>query len=167
MTNIWWMVPEILSTTNIWSFWSIFLPFYTPIITQKIKILKTWKNHLEILSFYTCPINDNHMMYGSWDMKCDRQIFLSFWMGFDPPNILKNQNFEKLKKTPGYIIILHMCSINQHFKKNEKNIWIYFHFTQVYQKSWSYAIYTVPEIWCMTGIIVIFHFGLFFALLPP
>ena len=24
--------------------------------------------------------------------------------------------------------------------------------------------YTVPEIWCMTGVIVIFHFGLFFAL---
>ena len=94
-----------------------FFYLFTPIITQKIKILKTWKNHLEIWSFYTCPINDNHMMYGSWDMKCDRQIFLSFWMGFDPPNTLKNQNFEKLKKMPGYIIILHMCSINQHFKK--------------------------------------------------
>ena len=26
--------------------------------------------------------------------------------------------------------------------------------------------YTVPEIWCMTDVIVIFHFGLFFALLP-
>ena len=25
---------------------------------------------------------------------------------------------------------------------------------------------TVPEIWCMTDAIVIFHFGLFFALLP-
>ena len=27
--------------------------------------------------------------------------------------------------------------------------------------------YTVPEIWCMTNVIAIFHFGLFFALLPP
>ena len=26
---------------------------------------------------------------------------------------------------------------------------------------------TVPEIWHMTDVIVIFHFGLFFALLPP
>ena len=25
--------------------------------------------------------------------------------------------------------------------------------------------YTVPEIWCVTDVIVIFHFGLFFALL--
>ena len=27
--------------------------------------------------------------------------------------------------------------------------------------------YTVPEIWCVTDAIVIYHFGLFFALLPP
>ena len=27
--------------------------------------------------------------------------------------------------------------------------------------------YTVPEIWCMADVIVIFHFGLFFAFLPP
>ena len=26
--------------------------------------------------------------------------------------------------------------------------------------------YTVPEMWCMTDKIAIFHFGLFFALLP-
>ena len=27
--------------------------------------------------------------------------------------------------------------------------------------------YTVPEIWHVTHVIIIFHFGLFFALLPP
>ena len=27
--------------------------------------------------------------------------------------------------------------------------------------------YTVPEIWCVTNVVVIFDFGLFFALLPP
>ena len=27
--------------------------------------------------------------------------------------------------------------------------------------------YTAPEIWRVTDVIVIFHFGLFFALLPP
>ena len=26
--------------------------------------------------------------------------------------------------------------------------------------------YTIPEIWCMTHVTFIFHFGLFFALLP-
>ena len=27
--------------------------------------------------------------------------------------------------------------------------------------------YTVPEIWCVMDVIAVFHFGLFFALLPP
>ena len=27
--------------------------------------------------------------------------------------------------------------------------------------------YTVPKIWCVMDVNVIFHFGLFFALLPP
>ena len=49
-----------------------------------------------------------------------------------------------MKKTPGYIIILHK------FTKNH-----------------DYICYTVLEIWCVTDVIVIFHFGLLFALLPP
>ena len=27
--------------------------------------------------------------------------------------------------------------------------------------------YTVPDIWCVTDVIVVFKFGLLFALLPP
>ena len=27
--------------------------------------------------------------------------------------------------------------------------------------------YTVPEIWCVMDVTAIFHFGLFFTLLPP
>ena len=34
-------------------FWAIFYSF-TPLTTQKIKILKNWKKYLEILPFYTC-----------------------------------------------------------------------------------------------------------------
>ena len=34
-------------------FWAIFCPFI-PLTAQKIKILKTWKKHLEISSFYIC-----------------------------------------------------------------------------------------------------------------
>ena len=123
-----------------------FFPFYpSPLLTTwKIKILKKWKNHLE-MSCYTCvskitydvcflrlgvqqtqrfvildhflhfyftnnpniqnfekmkkkkkkfpgdiiishrgTINDNHIMYGSWDMECDRQNCLSFWTLFYP-----------------------------------------------------------------------------------
>ena len=42
--------------------------------------------------------------------------------------------------------------------KNEKNTRRYHHFPQVYQKSWS--CYTVPEVWHVTGVIVVFHLGL-------
>ena len=59
-----------------------FLPFY-PLATQKIKILKKWKKqHLEILSIYIINLNENHMMYGSWDMEHHRQ---DFFVILDPP----------------------------------------------------------------------------------
>ena len=46
-----------------------------------------------------------------------------------------------------------------------KKAWRYQHFTHVYQKSWSYAILFLR--YGVTDAIVIFHFGIFFALLPP
>ena len=53
-------------------------------------------------------------------MECNRQNFLTFWTivcPFTPPNNPENQNFEK----------------------NEKTAHRYYHFTQVYYKSKSYA----------------------------
>ena len=50
-------------------------------------------------------------------------------------------------------------------KKMKKTAWRY-HFTQVHQKI-MIICYTVPEIWCVIDVIVIFHFGLLFALLLP
>ena len=77
------------------SFWTVFYPF-NPLTTWKIKILKNWKKHLEI----SCC---------SWDMACNRCIDFLFWTCFLPFYLLnspKNQNFKKLKKIPGDIIIL-------------------------------------------------------------
>ena len=61
-----------------------------------------------------CTINDNHIMYGSRHMECNRDHFCHFgpFLPFYHPNNPKNQNSEKMKKTPGDIIILHMCTIN-------------------------------------------------------
>ena len=36
-----------------------------------------------------------------------------FFALLPPLNNLENQNFEKIKKMPGDIIILHMCAINE------------------------------------------------------
>ena len=50
--------------------------------------------------------------------------------------------------------------------KIEKKACRYHHLTQVLQK--SLIIYlTVPEIWDVTVVIVIFHFGLFLPFYPP
>ena len=93
-----------------------FLSFY-PLWTQKIKIFKkNGKNNWRYYHF-TC-INDSYMMYGSSDMECNRQNFLSFWSIFWPFIPLQP---EKSK-----------------FWKTEKWTWRYHHFTQLYQKSWSY-----------------------------
>ena len=79
-----------------------------------------------------------------------------------PPKNLHNQNFEKMKKIPGDIIVLYMCTKNgawpieffvilnhflhfyppnnlknPNFWKNENITWIYYHFTHVYHKIWS------------------------------
>ena len=56
------------------------------------------------------------MMYGSWDTEHDRQCFfviLGYFLPLYLPNNPENQNFEKMKKTPEDIIILHMSTINQ------------------------------------------------------
>ena len=69
-----------------------FFHFYS-----KIKILKKWNTYLEI-SCHTCALkNDNHMMYGSWDMECKGQNILSFWAIYYPSNDPKSQT-EKIGK---------------------------------------------------------------------
>ena len=57
------------------SFWAIFCPFSHP-ATQKIKILKFKKTSRDIIILHICTINDNHMMYGSWNMERNTQNFL-------------------------------------------------------------------------------------------
>ena len=118
-----------------------------------------------------------------------------------PPKNPKNQNFEKMKKRPGDIIILHKYIKNHHHMLYCS--WdiacdgcnCYFSFWTTFcsfaltawkikiPKKWKKSSeissfytgatkimiiwYTVPEIWHVTNVTVIFHFGLFFALLSP
>ena len=62
---------------NFLSLWTIFCPF-THLSTEKIKIIKRWKEFMEILSFYVCSINETHMMYGSCVMEHNRKFFYHF-----------------------------------------------------------------------------------------
>ena len=85
-------------------FWAIFCPFST---------LTTWKIKNLILEKTICTINDNHMMYGPWDKEYDRtDIIFSHSGPFLALLPQKLKNFEKMKKLPGDIFILHRCNIN-------------------------------------------------------
>ena len=96
-----YMIPEIWSKTDI-----IFsLPFYpSPPVppTKQPKQSKFWKmkkNPRDII-LHKCTINDNHMMYGSWDINCNRQIFfviLGHFLPFYPTNSPKIK-YQKNKK---------------------------------------------------------------------
>ena len=102
---------------NFVPFWTIFCPFTSPppMDSENQNFQKLKKKLEDIIILHRCNINDNHIMYGSWDTKCNRQNFfviLGHFLPFYPPKNLKNQNFEKMKTTSGGIIFLHMCIIN-------------------------------------------------------
>ena len=113
MTVIWYLVLQTWSAMDRTTFWTIFCLFNS-LTTQKIKILKKWKKHLEISSFYICVPKIIFRWCTVPEIRCvmDLIIFiLGHFLLFNPPNKPKNQNFEKMKKTPGDIIILHMCKL--------------------------------------------------------
>ena len=72
------------------------------------------KKTLETDILHKCTIDDNHMIYGSWDINCNRQFFLSSWVSFCAFTVLKAQKMKVSKKikmkTPGDIVILHKCT---------------------------------------------------------
>ena len=64
MTIIWCLVSDIQTEwhrQNFWSTWAIFCTF-TPLTTWKIKILKTWKNPVNIILLSMFTINEVHMV---------------------------------------------------------------------------------------------------------
>ena len=98
------------------------------------------KKHLKILLFYKCILKITVI----WCMvpeicSATDRIFLSFWtvFGLLPLNNPKNQNFRKMKETPGDII-LHMCNKNdshmmygswpiEHDRQNFLSFWTIFY----------------------------------------
>ena len=123
-------------------------PFYTSCLltAQKMKISKKWKkNPGDIIILQNCTKNHDHMLYCSWHMAHNRcNSYFSFCAIFCP---LPPQQSEKWK-----------------FQKKPKN-WRYHHFTQVYQKSWSYAILSLRYgMWRMQ--LFLFILGYFLPFYP-
>ena len=96
--------------------------FFAPLLTPKIKIWKKRKKTPGQILLHMCTINQDHMMYGFWDIKFNRQNFvvilgnfLPFYLPPPPPNTLKNENIKNEKKTwiiIKNITILHKCTKN-------------------------------------------------------
>ena len=129
-----------MQRTTFLSFRTIFCTL-TVLTTQKIKNLKKIKKTPRDIILHKCIINDNLMMYCSWDIRHDRQKFLSFYF-------VTIQKIKILKEWKKHLEI-------SSFHKYAPKIMI--------------ICYAVPEIWHMTHVILIFHFGLFlpFYPLPP
>ena len=110
-----WFLRYCMQQTYFFVILDHFLPFY-PLTTQKSKFWNTEKNTWRYYHLHICTINDKHMMYGSWDITCNRHFFviLDHFLPFYPPINPKNQTFENMKNIPGDIIILHMCPINDY-----------------------------------------------------
>ena len=112
--NIRWNRQKLLS------FSAIFCPF-SPLTTRKIKILKLKKTPADIIILQISTVNDNHMIYGSWDLDHDRHNFLSFWTVFCPFTPYESRQSK--------------------LWKDDKNTWRYYHFTNVYHKRQSYDVW--------------------------
>ena len=91
---------------NFLSFWPIFCTF-TPLLTPKIKIWnKLKKKPGYIILLHMCTINEDHMMYGSWEISHDKQSFLSFWISFCTLTFLTTWKIKILKKWKNHLKIL-------------------------------------------------------------
>ena len=143
MKIMWCMIPKTWSAT--YRNFSHFGP-NSPDNQNYEKMKKTPG---DIIILHKCIINDNCMIYGSWDTKCNRQNFFvirDHFLPFYLSNSLKNPNIKKKEK------------------KKKKSLVISSFYTSV--PKFMIIGYTVSEIWHVTDVII-FHFGLYFSLLPP
>ena len=142
-----------------------FLPFYPPNNPKNQNFEKMKKPPGDIITLHMCTINDNHMMYGSCDMEHEGQNFLSFWTifcTFTPLITQKVKTLKKILKTPGDIITLQMCTMNDNHMMYE-HLEILSLYTCVLWMTITWCI--VPEIWSVTDG-TFCHFGPFFPFNP-
>ena len=119
MTIIWCMDPEILSVSDrifchFRSFFAL-LALYNPKNQNFEKNKKTawWHYHFTHVCHQWQSYDVWFLRYGTW--QTEFFAILDHFLIFQPTNNPKNQNFQKLKKTLGYIIILHMCTISGYY----------------------------------------------------
>ena len=118
--------------TECFSFWTIFAllhprlpPFPLPPLpnSPENQNFEKMKKHVEISSFYTSVTKTMILCYVAPEIWHATHVIVIFYFGLfftllqppalPPPCSPKNQNFKKkMKKTPGDITILNMCTTN-------------------------------------------------------
>ena len=119
-----------------------FLPFHPPNNPQNQNFEKMKKASGGVIILHMCTKNQDHMIYPSWDVECDKQIFLSFWAMFCSFATLLTPKIKiwKKHKKPGYIIFLYMCTINQdHF--------FYLHIYTIKTKKYNHQVHKYQCTW--------------------
>ena len=136
--NVWFLRYEVQQTEFFVSLGQ-FLPFYFPNNLENQNFEKVKKVSGDVIILHKWTIDDNHMMYGSWDMKCNKQNVLSSWAIFCLFISITTRKTKILKKWKKH---LEMSSFYR-FVSQAKIIWC-----------------IVPEIWsatdriCATGFFV-------------
>ena len=134
------------------SFWTIFCPL-TLLTTPKIKIFKK-KKRITWRYYHFTLVYHKWRLYDVWFLRYrvrQTEFFLSFWVIFSlySPNNLENDNFGKEKKTPGDIIILYMCNINDDnhmiysswdMKCNRQNFFVIFSYFLLFYRTFMYTL---------------------------
>ena len=129
-TLTWWVACNFLHVYSLWISW------------RGVQLLQALAFHMLKPVLHMSTTNQNHMRYGSWDMECQTECFLIL-DHFCPFTPLTTQKIKILKE------------------KKLEDIIIYTSAAKII------TCYTVPEIWHVTDVIVVFHFGLIVAFLPP
>ena len=97
-----WFLRYGVQRTEFFVILGRFLSFYPPNNPKNQNFEKIKKPPGDIIILHMCTINDSHMMYGSWDMECDGQKFLSFWTvsyPFTPLTTRKTKFWKNEKNT--------------------------------------------------------------------
>ena len=139
--DIWFLRYKVQLFCHLGSFFALFPPSQPEIW----KYQKNEKTPGDTIILHRCT----KWLYCSWDMACDGCNYF-FILGYTfpfypfppPPNCPKNENFKKWKQyleIPTFITSVPRIMI---------------------------ICFTAPEIWHVTDVIVIFHYGLFLPFLP-
>ena len=159
-----WFLIYLMQQTDLVIILDWFLSFYPPNNSKNQNFENLKKTPEDIIILHMCVINNNHMMYDSWEIVHDGQIFLSFWMIFCPLTPLTTPKIKSLKNWKKHQEILPFChcffflfffrftpltaqkiKISQNWKKNRAILSCYTCVPKIMIR-WC----TAPEIWCKT-----------------